>query len=255
VSILDEDNPLSLVNLTRSSKIFDKIREIQHGEHADIFDFPERELKKELLRRFSYRPSVEENRLRLSFWTEYDNALRESRQILLDRVWGPVMPQPAFYYLMRNISPLAWMFCPPSNFDQFLDEAVQFGLNRLRDYLDIDPVDPVTGRLNLKLMELQAKIVTQLELRKHGGITQRIEQKTQNLHAHIGRKGDDIDSLPLEEIEKRIALLEKKEISPLPGVYRPNGSIYHSLSGKPAAEAPVPLPLKTPEVLPPEENA
>lgn len=185
---------------------------LQAGQtHAELFGLDERDLFKRL-RSDQMTPSPTDNRLRINFWYEYDLAQMEHRPMHMARVFAGICSKSYFNdRFMKRPEKVAWMLTPPVDYVVKIKEALDFGIDRLREYLEIDPI--VGGRPNVKLMELQAKIVAMLDMREKGAYTQRVEQKNMNLN--VTASNEQVVSALLEAdhkvLEQKIKELERRE--------------------------------------------
>jgi hypothetical protein len=181
-------------------------------ERPDLFGLDERELSSKL-RSENRGISATDNRLRLKFWDEYERAHREDVGMTMYQVFGGICTAEFFYDSYgKRPEKIAWLLCPPTSYMVKMEEALAFGLEQLRDMLELPNTDS-KGRLNLKLMELKAKIVEMVDRRVKGAVVQRVEQKNMNLHistteSQVHKMGM---SSSMDSINKRIKELEKKD--------------------------------------------
>lgn len=179
----------------------------------DLFTLDEHSLGQKL-RTEHKTPSVTDNRLRLAFWLEYERAVSRGKAMLMQNVFAGVCGASYFYReYIASPTRVAWLLCPPVDYQNKLREARDFGIDLLRSYLAVDAIDPETKRPNTKLMELQAKIVSMLDQRLEGGYTQRQETKALNLNFSTtqGAVSKATDSLSMEEMDRRLREIEKLE--------------------------------------------
>lgn len=177
----------------------------------EIFGLDERELYREM-RGHSRTPSPSDNRIRLAFWMEHDRALQEGCSMELARVYGGILSKQNFHgNYLNNPWRVAWMITPVVEYEIKMREALDFGLDRLRAFLDEDPKEG--GKLNIKLMELQTKIVAMLDMRIKGGHTQRVEQRNLSVNLNTSDKqvANAVSQLSMEALEKRLKELDRKE--------------------------------------------
>ncbi len=114
-------------------------------------------------------------------------------------------------HVMRTLSTgskLLWCLIAPGTYDSFLDEALEFGLMRVRrDILDA-PIYDAEGNFNTKAADLLLKAVAFFDMRKNGGIL--------NKNLHIVRNEKDLKTLTagrsIKDIEERIRELEQKGV-------------------------------------------
>lgn len=163
------------------------------------------------LRKEGKTPSPTDNRLRLGFWLEYERAIGAGRNMVMQNVFAGVCTV-AYFYREYLASPtrVAWILCPPVEYEVKIKEALDHGIGLLRSYLDIDAA-PEGGPTNIKLMELQAKIVSMMDQRLKGGYTQRAENKTLSLSVSASGVGAAATELSMEALEKRLKQIEKLE--------------------------------------------
>lgn len=201
--------PRSLINLVPPAVSESLILSAQKRE--DLFSLDERSLFK-LLKQDELTPTATDNRIRLAFWNEYDRAQANQKKMEMVAVFAGVCSKDYFYgRYLKHAEKVAWMVCPPSSYQVIAEEALAFGLEQLRDILSLSVVLP-NGRADVKLGELQAKIVAMLDTRVKGTITQRLETKNMSLNistsdtavakAAMAGTMDDID-LRLKELELR----------------------------------------------------
>ena len=203
----DQKSVINLVPPVLHSKIVEASQ-----KYPDLFLTDEPTLFKRL-RVDGMAPNTTDNRLRLRFWDEYDRSQADGRKMCLTWVFTGVCTAGYFYQrYIENYAKLAWMMCPPASYEAKMEEALAFGIEQLRDILQMDHVLP-NGRLDAKAAEIKAKIVTLLDIRVKGATVQRIEQK--NLNLHVSTTDRELKSKlqinSMEEIEKRIKELEKMD--------------------------------------------
>lgn len=177
----------------------------------DLFGLDERELF-QVLRASGRLPTPTDNQLRLKFWLEYEHAQSEARPMSMGNVYAGICSAQFFNTkYLHSPTRVAWMLTIPSNYDVMMEEGVSYGISLLRSYLDIDAMPG--GKPNLKLMELQTKIVLMLDMRLKGGHTQRTETKSLNLNVSTtDRKvAQATQELSMEALEKRIKELDRRD--------------------------------------------
>ena len=196
VLVWDELNPVSVINLV-PPMVADRLREAR-AKAPEFFDLDEHRLYR-LLSSRSLTPTPTDNRMRLKFWMEYDNQLLKNDRFLMSRAFSGVMASDTFYKnFLCYADRIAWMICPPTNYLVKAEEALEYGLEQLRDLLMQPHVDE-SGKVNTKLGELKAKIVAMLDLRLKGGIV----QKQLTVTSHLGKTGDQgqLENMTVQELE------------------------------------------------------
>ena len=192
----DENDPRSLVNI-----IPREIKPALNAVPKEWLLLNEQELQ------HLVQPEPGLNRLRLAFWAEYEDAQRNVRRMDL-HVLSQLTGMPSKYILaqLRSTDRMAWVLCPPASYEMFLDEALSFGMKRLReDILGMD-IKYADGSVDPKKADILLKAIAFVDMRKHGGIVQK------NLHLHGSTKDMKSFSRKLtdQEIDARIAGLEGK---------------------------------------------
>jgi len=207
-------------------------------------ELPEEELEKLV------KPSLTLKRLRTNFWREYEmihrNYGRTSHQennISIYRICVGICTNDFF---ANKIAPndllLAWIIRPPVNYEVAMEEALQHGLDRMREILNfplykrkfnkdgLPVVDKFTGEQVLepdeKIANIMLKTVAFLDLRVKGAIPQKIHQYTQqqinrqsvNYNVRPGANSTvtvDVDKLDnkllsIDDLDDRIKKLSKE---------------------------------------------
>jgi hypothetical protein len=180
----------------------------------ELFTLDERTLWK-TLRAEESTPSPTDNRLRLAFWAEYDRAQGSNDRMNMNAVFGGICTRPIFDKYLSHPEKMAWMLCPPALYMTVMEEALSFGIERIRDILEIDVVRTVKGKevVDVKLGELQAKIVAMLELRVKGAVATKIEQRNMNLNINTSDKQVAKAAMggSMADIQKRLKELERRD--------------------------------------------
>lgn len=187
LSIWDE-SPGSLINML-PDEVRAKLLKAQK-ENPDLFTMDEQELSK-ALRSLNQTPTATDNRLRLKFWYEFDRAKENgSNKIVIANVIAGVCSKELFYkHYLARAGKCSWLVCPPSNYKTKIVEALEFGIDQLRDILETPHYelnkDGSRGPLNTKVASLKVAIFKMLDDRKNGVAKQVIEGKVGVLHAAI----------------------------------------------------------------------
>lgn len=205
-------NPRSFINLIPDGMAAHILT--AHQARPEFFGLTERELYKKL-RSLGKTPDPTDNRLRLQFWQQYDASQASGKMLKINMiavVQG--ICQPNFFYerYLRQPEKVAWLVTMPVDYDTYLKEALQFGMEQLREVLELDHTLP-NGKIDVKLLELKAKITFALDARKNGGVIQRVEQKQMNLNISTSDKAVAQAALggTMEDMEKRLRQLEREE--------------------------------------------
>lgn len=211
-NILEEDDPYSLINLLHEApavrrRILDLAK-----ERPDLFTADEGELKN-IVGRDAF--SVTLQRLRMSFWQEYERCRESKRAFKLVHVYAGICGYTYFNETIDNKHKLAFLLCPPSDYVVTLKEAHQAGLEKLREIFSARITDD-EGYLNPKAADMVIKAYALIDARLKGAIVQRVDQRTISATAQLSQQQTkaalgiptDMDLLE-QELEKARKQLEK----------------------------------------------
>ena len=207
---LSKSDPRSIFNLSP--------RELQVFLDAHVTELDLEQTEESYVTTHGITPDPLVNRIRIEFWREYDRAQSQLRKIELSNIaLGTGTPTNRVLSLLSKRHNICWVLIPPGTYENFLDEALQFGLTRLRkDILGanlyttvIDKAGDAHTVMDHKAAELLLKAVAFLDMRKHGGIV------SKNLH--VIKSANDLKGVipsmtSIEDIDKRIKELEQKGI-------------------------------------------
>ncbi len=211
IDVWTRDDPRSVINLVPPN--VQSALLVASKSHAELFEMDERTLYQHL-RGLSMLPGPTDNRLRIGFWNEFERVQHFNlKKMHMPSVYAGVCTQQYFdRFYLGSPTKVAWLLCPPASYVTIATEALSFGLEQLREILSVSPVLP-NGRIDVKLGELQAKIVTMLDQRLKGAVTQRIEQKNMNLNISTTDKGVAKIAMQgtMEDIERRLKELKKRD--------------------------------------------
>ncbi len=163
----------------------------------DFMDMSDEELTK------AYRAKEKTTNLRLSFWDEYHNALREERQMDMKYVYGKICTQNFFFNTaLKSTAYTVWLFRPTKNHQLDRESTLRKGLERLKEILELPIVDPNTGEVNNGTANLILKTVKMIEDRVAGAVVNRHE------HLNMNISGDKALPKDIQELEAKIKALE-----------------------------------------------
>jgi hypothetical protein len=208
----------SILGKLRGTKSLSTLVEALVGEFGELVGGAQEDVAARFREMKGRPPSVSENRLRFAFWQEYEESIKQSRQIKPHRIYGGVCSDVFFmHYVAKDKARLLWILCPPTNYKEMLREALGFGLEQLREILDL-PVVNDRGKVDTRLCEVKAKIVAMLDVRVNGAPVQRVEQKSVSysvtskekplLEHYAGEAGQDMLRRRIRELE----LLARKKV-------------------------------------------
>lgn len=118
-------------------------------------------------------PTEQQQRLKIQFWDEYELAIKNHRQMLVSNITFGVCTKEyleEFCIAKRNV---AWLISPRASYKIRIAELLDRGLKVISDIFDMD----AEGKNAVNVRTLQLAALRMLDMRKHGGYTQRSEQK------------------------------------------------------------------------------
>lgn len=149
-----------------------------------------------------------DNRLRLKFWMEYDRArMAGVQRMTLDNVIAGICYRESFYstYLSKPAK-VAWLLCIPAGYQLKTMETLEFGIDKMREILDMDP-EKYGAKAAPQMLALKQKITDMMNSWIKGAPVQR----SLAVNVHTGRQIQEISTdLSMEELEKRLKDLEKR---------------------------------------------
>lgn len=225
-SVLDEDNPYSLINLVPG-----EIRAAMDAIPVHYYGISEFELRR------TAKPTAEVARLRVNFWDEYLRAVDQKRKMEMVSVLKGGVCHPNYFYnvVLKEPKWVAYITIPPADYQLALREMLDLGLDRLREVLILPIVEKVpitvkeknadTGKIeyrtefiqqtNTKLISEIVKITNMLDLRVKGAILQKVQVENRNLNIHANADDPnvflaDATMNQLEAMEKKIERMKKE---------------------------------------------
>lgn len=166
----------------------------------------EEELRKEI------KPDFELNCLRTRFWEEYWLARSQARLMDLENITRGVC-SPEFLISIVNTKALAWLLCPPKEFNVLLKESVTYGVAKLRNILNLPLVDE-DGDVDHKSVKLVLDAYKTLERRLMGNPRSDINinnvfnpgllSEPEEVEVIEPKDVTPDDQLTLEEIDKKL---------------------------------------------------
>lgn len=217
--MFSSENPASFRNRLGPCDFMQQI-DLFYSTDRTLFELPESDLY-HWLKKHKMPVTDTDNRLRYKIWTEYEDSIAEDRKMRMPILYSGIMTYESFRnYFLNKGEKVAWLMCPPASYEIAIREGLGFGLSRMRQLLDIEPMMfDKNGKevVNVKLAELQLKITTWMDMREHGNFTQRTEQKNLNIHATMsdGRAREMVKTFSetgsIEALENKLAELDEQE--------------------------------------------
>jgi len=172
------------------------------------------------------QPTPTLNRLRMSFWDEYDRAQEDNDKMVQENIWRGVCSEDQFFKITMKPKSKAWMLYPVVDYDLAINEALTYGLGKIREIFEFPLYKIEVSKAgkdkyetrkvpDVKVADLMLKTVNMLSDRAKGAVVKKIETKTTgtNLHVHA-----DVPA----EIKDQAADVLAEEIRRLEGSIIPN---------------------------------
>lgn len=181
------------------------------GTHEILFNLDERDLKNALKKK-SIHISKIDNCLRIKFWIEYERAAATDTRFNDANVYTGICTKSYFKdNYMNTPEKVAWILTPPLDYETSLLEALDFGNEQMRDVLDLPHIDPTTGKIDHKLIEIKMKIRNSVESRLLGGVVQRSENLLAVTDMPLAKVREYTQNMTEEEIDRKIKTYESTE--------------------------------------------
>lgn len=175
--------------------------------HPDLFNKSESDLFHHL-RENRYTPTPSDNRLRMKFWMEYDSARAQGRKkINIENVLAGICYREYFYtHYLTKPAKLAWMVCMPTGYITKTMEALEFGIDQIRDILAMDPA-AYGAKSAPSILALKQKIVEMLHAWVKGAPVQRTVAVNMNTTRTMNALATDAS---MDDLQRRLEELETK---------------------------------------------
>jgi hypothetical protein len=212
--LYDQGDPRSLYNIVPQW-----LRDAMDTVDPEVLLRSEHELKK------ASRADARLNRIRMAFWSEYEEAQAMVRNIDMLQVSRATCISLSFIKqcVTRDQYCVAFLLTQPVEYSVFLEEALAAGLGQLREILDA-PMYNEEGKLMCSIANLKLKAVAFIDLRVHGGIVEKRLQisENRNVSEHVFTSRSDRTKTArmlsgnssqgqLEMLNQQIAELEQKK--------------------------------------------
>lgn len=202
--LYDRSNPESLINIlpTRLVPIFERVR----GKLPRTLLSSEKEVRKYC------EPDDRDDRVRLSFWDEYNASTAAGKRMSLQTVISGTCGWETWVGAYEpDDKRMCWIFTPPTSYVSQMRHILHRGTERLLEIMNLPMVD-AEGKVDVKIANLVLRAWQLADMRVKGGVMQKvqIEQKSMNLNVNAG----DVESISggvagmdleeLESLERRI---------------------------------------------------
>ena len=200
----EDRNPRSVINL-----VSERLQELMRQLPQALLGMEEAQLRKRL------NPGWTEEQLRIAFWDEYFiTADSNAKSMRIAAVYARVCTREHFYDVIKNPLTLAFICKPPQDYIYQMRSLLNVGLERFSEILSLPIRDK--GIINTRLIGEIVKIVTIVDNRVKGAVTQKIQidstNKSLNMNMTYEAPKTHQDVLKeLQDIEKEIKSLQSPQ--------------------------------------------
>jgi hypothetical protein len=194
--IKDKSEPRSIINITPGN--FSRAVELIPDE---FFELSEREL------RHNGDCGEIEEKVRIAFWREYDQAQVAKRNIHVTNVHKGTCSQQHFYRkVLTNPYKMAYVLTPPQEYALELEEMIAVGFRNLREIMAL-PLYTSKGFVDARVAEVKLKIFESVMNRAKGALVYKTESKNLNVNVDASSgvpTGADGKVITPEELDKKL---------------------------------------------------
>jgi hypothetical protein len=197
----EDSNPRALINI-----VPDAVREAIDRIPDEFLEMTEDELEKHAPGK---QFDIADRRIRSAFWAEYARAQQTVINMNMTNVVEGICSRKYFYqkFLLDPLR-VAYMLTQPLMYMKAIDEALTYGMERLRrDILPL-PLYDNRGNVDARAAKVVVDATKWLYEVKHGSVVQRTINK--NLNVNLEPKAPEQHVLTEEEIDRQLAELEEK---------------------------------------------
>lgn len=226
-SILDEENPASLINIVPTF--------MKEPIQRLTVNCPSYIGMDELFIRKEAKPSDRDERIRLSFWDAYHIATVEQRRMIITQFINShtiSIEQFIRDYLRRPTVKLAYIITPPRKYGTSMRVLLDKGIRRIEEIMDL-PIMKPDGTPNTSLIVQLIKTFQMIDMRVKGAIVQKMQIQQQNLNINADASDmqaasidnqllQNLSSMTMADLENlerkmvRLGKMEKQLTSDLP---------------------------------------
>lgn len=130
--------------------------------------------------RIKVKPDYLLNKIRLSFWKEWDRVANTVHNVNLKRTLSGLCSRYELEIILANDLKAAWILKSPTSYTSTLEEGLYRGLTRLREVLEL-PLTDGEGKIDLKVVNTILKVTQMFDVRVNGNMPTLIKQQIQNV--------------------------------------------------------------------------
>lgn len=206
-ALYDPQNPDALMNRLppRLTSVLERVK----NKLPRTLMMTEREIRNHC------KPDERDERVRLSFWDEYNAATASGKKMALQSIiCGAVSWETWVTAYEPDNKRMLWIFTPPTSYAVQMRHILYKGTERLLEIMNL-PITNKNGDVDPKIATLILKAWQLADMRIKGGIVQRmqVEQKSVNVNfnseQHVDQLREQVSNLQLEDLETLERRIEK----------------------------------------------
>jgi hypothetical protein len=173
---------------------------------------PRKMLKPDVLLRKHCKPDERDERLRLTFWDEYNAATAQGKRMSLKNVIHKVCPIEVWNgYYRRNLEKVLWIITAPRDYNLSLRHIHAKGMMRLEQIMNL-PIKDKEGEVDHRSVALILKTFQLVDLRVKGAILQKVQIQQQNLNMEVSSEQmQNLSQMSMEELDAMERKLDKMQ--------------------------------------------
>jgi len=159
------------------------------------------------------KPPASLRMLKFRLWDTYASNLENLRPMDYDEICkGVCTPAYLTRAISRNPAVVAWLISPPRKYEEAAEEALMYGLDRLREILQF-PLWTKEGKPDTRAAALILNVMKMLDLRVKGLPIQKheIKQHSLNITASAKEVREISTATSMDEIERKLRALRGEE--------------------------------------------
>lgn len=211
-AVIDSADPLSLATIL-PNPLADRVRSLPHALL----------IQDEITLTTLVDPTPQQTRVKLQFWEEYEAAVKQNRHLVLGNIIFGVCTREYLVEFVQSARNIAWLITPKPSYKLRIAELIDKGLDQIATIFDL-PIpganrkpleEPPKPEDVVRIYRLKMDALKMLDMRKHGGYTQRTEARILQKNINETLPGAPDPDQPLNEdtvenLEYKMRKLEKR---------------------------------------------
>ncbi len=219
MTIFDETNATAVYNL-----VGDEVKDLIKAVPMEAWDMSIFELANKS------KIGIEEKKLRVAFWLEYERAMRQKSTININHVTkGIVTGRGLAKKILADPYKLAYIMTPPEDYKVKLEEMLVLAMDEERKILEL-PIERVTlqvdkngdavetRKIDTSLATLKHKIRESLQNRAHGAVAQNIKQVSINKNYNTNSTSPNVEEMADKDLTAYVEELKNQSESTITDV-------------------------------------